>query len=434
MIKETHKQWIFYEGGSKKLNEVLLARHIVQTMNLHFVANNFVDTFGDLENDKVEKAVYAEVSSEFSSPTTKAANVLKLVKVFSLVEQELPAPMKIYTQDKAYSLEKNKLIEDKNDCFTLLRFNYRYIKKYAKPETWINFLKGIFHDEDINTLQEFMGYCLLPMTVAQEALVIIGKGGEGKSVIGQVIQHIWHNKAIMDKIQNLDIDRFLVSQLINKLVFIDDDLDPKKLEKTGMFKQLVTNNNKILVEDKYSSKFPAHIYCRFLMFGNNAIQSLYDRSNGFFRRIKIIRCKQISKDRTEDKLFFDKLLPEMENIFNWCIDGLLRLAANGFKISESIYSSREKEELKSDSVNIYDFIESSYVEMDGQTRTTSARIYKAYLDWCAENATAAISLRSFTSFLKDNQDTFYISYDKNISIENGRLARGFKGIKISYHG
>ena len=34
------------------------------------------------------------------------------------------------------------------------------------PEIWQNFLDGLLHAEDIPTLQEFIGYCLIPSNKA----------------------------------------------------------------------------------------------------------------------------------------------------------------------------------------------------------------------------------------------------------------------------
>ena len=47
--------------------------------------------------------------------------------------------------------------------------------------------------DDITTLQEFMGYCLIPSTKAQAMMFIIGNGGEGKSRIGIIMKEIFKN-------------------------------------------------------------------------------------------------------------------------------------------------------------------------------------------------------------------------------------------------
>ena len=45
--------------------------------------------------------------------------------------------------------------------------------------------------EDIPTVQEFIGYCLIPSNKGQRMMVIKGNGGEGKSQIGVVLSRLF---------------------------------------------------------------------------------------------------------------------------------------------------------------------------------------------------------------------------------------------------
>ena len=59
------------------------------------------------------------------------------------------------------------------------------------PEHWLRFLSELLEPEDIPALQEYLGYCLIPSTKGQKMLMLIGKGGEGKSRIGVVMNAIF---------------------------------------------------------------------------------------------------------------------------------------------------------------------------------------------------------------------------------------------------
>ena len=48
-------------------------------------------------------------------------------------------------------------------------------------------LDSLLYPEDIPTLQEYIGYCLIPSNKGQRMMVIKGSGGEGKSQIGAVL-------------------------------------------------------------------------------------------------------------------------------------------------------------------------------------------------------------------------------------------------------
>ena len=63
------------------------------------------------------------------------------------------------------------------------RFPVSYKPNAPKPVLWLQFLDGLLYPEDIPTLQEYIGYCLIPSNKGQRMMVIKGNGGEGKSQI-----------------------------------------------------------------------------------------------------------------------------------------------------------------------------------------------------------------------------------------------------------
>ena len=77
------------------------------------------------------------------------------------------------------------------------------------------------------------------------------------------------------------------------------------------------------------------MYVRFLAFSNGDLESLYDHSDGFYRRQLILSVKKKPVDREDDPFLADKLVAEAEGIFLWCLDGLRRLIANNYRFTES---------------------------------------------------------------------------------------------------
>ncbi len=52
-------------------------------------------------------------------------------------------------------------------------------------------MSDLLYPEDIPTVQEFIGYCLIPSNKGQRMMVIKGNGGEGKSQIGVVLSRLF---------------------------------------------------------------------------------------------------------------------------------------------------------------------------------------------------------------------------------------------------
>ena len=66
------------------------------------------------------------------------------------------------------------------------------------------FLSELLEPEDIPALQEYLGYCLIPSTKGQKMLMLIGKGGEGKSRIGVVMNAIFGLNMNTSSIQKVE--------------------------------------------------------------------------------------------------------------------------------------------------------------------------------------------------------------------------------------
>ena len=81
-----------------------------------------------------------------------------------------------------------------------------------------------------------------------------------------------------------------LGDLEHRLLMVDDDTDMNALPKTNYLKSIVTAEAKMDVERKGIQSYQSDIYARFLGFGNGALTSLYDHSDGFWRRQLILGC------------------------------------------------------------------------------------------------------------------------------------------------
>ena len=71
-----------------------------------------------------------------------------------------------------------------------------------------------------------------------------------------------------------------------------------------------------------------------------------------------------------------------------------------------------------------------YIHFDSEAQTSFRSLYNTYRGWCEDNALQALSSNSFSIFLQQNQQTYQLTYSRNISIGNGKSARGYRGIKV----
>lgn len=120
------------------------------------------------------------------------------------------------------------------------------------PTKWLEFLDGLLIPEDILTLQEYLGYLLIPSTKAQKMLVMTGKGGEGKSRIGLLLKKLFGEASHSESILRIETNRFASANLEYKLVMVDDDLNMVALPETRNIKSIVTAEDRLCIERKTS--------------------------------------------------------------------------------------------------------------------------------------------------------------------------------------
>lgn len=274
---------------------------------------------------------------------------------------------------------------------------------------------------------------LLPDSLHQgtENAHLIGKGGEGKSRIGVVMNAIFGLNMNTTSIQKVENNRFARADLEGKLLMMDDDLDMNALTKTNYVKSIVTAELRMDLERKKEQSYQGQLYVRFLCFGNGALTALHDRSDGFFRRQIILTTKDKPADRFDDPFLAEKLIVEKEGIFLWMLEGLRRLIANHYHFT---ISQRAKDNIFSavrDANNILDFLDSEgYVAFKADYESSTKNLYAAYKRWCEDNAENPLSPKSFANQLSQNAERYHLEPVSNLHIGGEKRCRGYMGIYV----
>ena len=417
----------------KKVNEVLFAEDFLSRHPMVCVHGSFFTVEGRISDESIlEKEVYDELRPFVQNGLAKKVEGLIGVLRTECYEQDLPAePDRIHVANGTLFTTGTFLLR-KDFCRN--RLPVRYDPDAPEPVRWKRFLSELLEPEDIMTLQEYLGYCLLPTTKAQKMLMIIGKGGEGKSRIGVVMRALFGDNMANGNLAKVETNRFARADLEHLLVMVDDDMKLEALPQTNYIKTIVTADVPVDLEKKSKQSYQGELYCRFLGFGNGTIKALYDRSHGFFRRQIILTTKKRPEGRVDDADLGLRLCEEKEGIFLWCFKGLRRLIRQDYKFTISQKTQENMAEAISDGNNIVDFMKSEgYIRLKADMEISTREFYAIYELWCNDNAVKPLSQRSFSAFLIENQQTYNLEYTNNIYIGNGRRARGFLGVEPVQH-
>ena len=224
------------------------------------------------------------------------------------------------------------------------RLLIRYAPSAPQPVIWLRFLSDLLEPEDVLTLQEYLGYCLIPMNRGQVMMLLKGNGGEGKSRIGVVVQKLLGSNLKNGSIAKVERSPFARADLEHELLMVDDDMKLEALKSTHYLKSLITAEMPMDLERKGEQSYQGKMYVRFLAFSNGDLESLYDHSDGFYRRQLILSVKKKPPNREDDPFLADKLCGEIEGIFLWCLEGLRRLQASSFRFTESSQTKANRED------------------------------------------------------------------------------------------
>jgi len=332
-MNQNHINWEVRQGPywleDGRINELKFLESMRQISHFRTVCGVFYDQ-GEhrVEDGAMKSMIVDELSRGISQGLNKRAkDLLELMRYRWDTATRDTDEEKIHVLNGTILSSTGAFLEEKE--FSTRRLRACYEEDPGKPERFLQYLNELLEPEDIPTLQEFLGYCLIPSTRGQKMLVISGKGGEGKSVLGEIMGHIWGDSLIFSSVQKIATDRFARATLMQRLVMIDDDMSMEALSQTHLLKTLVTLQGKTDVEMKGVQSFQTELYARFLGFSNGSLSALYDRSYGFYRRLILLKTKDRPADRV-DYPYLGKAIVDCERnqIFRWCLEGLVRLINN----------------------------------------------------------------------------------------------------------
>lgn len=418
----------WYNG--KKIDEVQFGRAFLEQWPLKCVNGTLYTLDGPVEDESEIKQRILENIEEYvtSGLSKKVTNILETIKLLAFSD---PFPIEqdcIHLHNGVYHLPDGSFQESRLFCQN--RLPVKYDPKASNPERWLTFLHELLDDADIPTLQEYLGYCLIPSTKGQKMLLLIGKGGEGKSRIGLVMRSLLGDSMNMTSIQKVENNRFSRADLENKLLMVDDDMDMSALPKTNYIKSIVTAECKMDLERKGVQSYQSRLYARFLCFGNGALTALHDRSDGFFRRQIVLTTRDRPAGRVDDPFLAEKLADEAEGIFLWCLEGLNRLLANNYQFSLSGKARENVETVKRSSNNVIEFLRSEgYIRFRADAEASSRALYEAYKLWCEDNVRKPLSANRLSSELAQNEALYNVEATNNIYAA-GKRVRGFVGIEV----
>lgn len=318
-------------------------------------------------------------------------------------------PFIINLKNGLFNIMEDKLKPHTPEYYSTVQINANY-DEAAKCSQFMKYLNDCLSSEDINLVQEILGYLLIPINKAQKCFVFVGAGNAGKSTLLSVAQEILLGS---DNVSNVAwqalSDRFKTAELFGKLANIFADLPSKSIDDNGIFKS-ITGEDYLTVEKKNKAPFSFKPYSR-LVFSCNEIPRNYgDRSNAFYRRLIIIRFDKAIPKNKRDASLREKLNSEADGIFMWALEGLKRLIKNNYVFSETERSKLELEKYRTECNSVLSFVAEA-CDLGDDKVIEAKELYRGYKEYCEEAGLNPVSQIRFSRELKDNYEKLTINKD-----------------------
>lgn len=163
----------------------------------------------------------------------------------------------------------------------------------------------------------------------------------------------------------------------------------------GQFKHAVSGGQ-IEVERKGADKYSAKCTARFVM-SSNSLPSFVDKSNGIWRRLRILDFPvQITADERDASLADKIIKTELPGVLLWAIGGLGCILHQG-GVLESKKSATMKEKHRASCDHEKTFLDESYEKGKSGNYVDAGNLYESYKNWMGENGYKCLGAGKFSA-------------------------------------
>lgn len=264
--------------------------------------------------------------------------------------------------------------------------------RHTDAPVWEQTLRETLGEADAQTLEEYLGLCLLGRaTDFQRALFLTGHGSNGKSTIIDAAAKCFPRESICHvNPHSLGSQRaeYHIMEIRGRLLNVVNEVSDKELRDAASYKSLVSG-------DPTSGRPPFGQVCRFKpiaghVFLCNRLPSTSDSSDGFWRRAVVIEFGRQFHGNAIDIGRPMKLQAERSGITSRLISAGLNAIERGVIAisSQAIESARE---WRVQSTPVLAFM----LEKSLTGRHQFSALYKEYTQWATENGRQALNSTNF---------------------------------------
>lgn len=386
----------FYYANENKLSHHLITQHNFKTIYSDKSDELYVFDGRIYRKDKAREIVKTECENllkEYCKNKNIAETLdkVKRLTAFSREQFDNVSLDLIPFENGVYNLKtKNLSKHSPNNYFRfIIPINY---DKSAKCPIFTNFLNDVLSEEDISTVQEYLGFCIYRRYFIKKGMIFVGEKDTGKTVLLNVFMKIIGDKNTSGiNLQRIGSgDKFALASLYEKHLNCYDDLSFKDISDNGGFK-IVTGGGYITAEYKFGDSFQFVNYAKQLFACNKIPPNKDNDDPAYFDRWLPIEFLNQIPESEQDKFLYQKLTSdkEMSGILNWALEGLDRLLKKE-KFSFNKSHEEVKRIMEQSGNPLAKFCE-EMLEEKPSNKISKEDMYELYFEWAKANKVSRLS-------------------------------------------
>lgn len=166
----------------------------------------------------------------------------------------------------------------------------------AECPNWDRFVSDVFPAGAAELAYEIIAFCMNPSMSIQKAIVLYGRGGNGKSVyVAGTRAFLGTDNCSEVGLAKLEESRFATSHLVGKLVNFCSEMPVSPIQETMVFKAL-TGGDRLEGERKNKPAFSFQPFCKIVITTNHPPKTR-DDSAGYYQRLLIVPFERVFRGR-----------------------------------------------------------------------------------------------------------------------------------------
>ena len=408
---EGHDQWASWIGTHWELNKDAEFNHAIETLisQMNWAAEEKIREALSLGEEE-RKAAFKKATI-YSNATRRTAGRIASV-------QKMAANRRIA---RAAKLNTSNVLNFDNGTIDLLTFELHDHDRadhltyclpfdfdpHATASLWASdYLAKVFVYEDttetdhslIALVQELLGYSLTNDTSLETMVWLYGDGGNGKTVIIEVLRALLGPLATSVDFQHLGAPgNYDLASLTGMRVAFSTESERGGTVAEGYIKRLVSGET-IKARPIYGSPFEFKSISK-VWWAMNDKPIIKSTSSSMWRRLKLIPFNRKFEGGEKDPKLREKLMAELPGILNWALEGLQRLWANKGEFTYSYAAEEFLREYEEESNPVKLWITERTVPAP-EPMTSAKMLYANYAEWCKESGRQAFNETNFGKELK----------------------------------